>query len=562
MGKYDDVIDTGGAPAVQTRGKYDDVIDAPPGIAPPSAELAQSPQEEEKPGWVNRTLTAAKEAAPAFGYGALRGATLGASDRLVGLGASAGDWLASTVNGLQRGAGVADQARDEFLRDEDKATEGHGVAKLIGEGLGGAIPAIASGGISRFAPVAAAVPTLAESLAPVVMSPAAKMAAQGFTAGALNTRSPDISDQFRAGLTGAALGAGVNAAAERVISPLIAKATSREARGLIEAIVRNEETGASASPTAKKLLIPKIAAAVKELRHDPILADAARTDASRASRIVNAKISEASQDRPQFYADLDATESPLTVADLHKVVNAATKEAKNPSEEAALDAFGKEIDSHWIPKWREQGLLIPQVNKPIGVSSLGVRDWVSEAQEGAANTIGQINESLAKQRQDALKRVASEMWQDHLDKAAEKVPDTVKAIRAYDARYSALASMRKVFDERAVKESSGSMGTAATIGKAGEGIGTGIAGAYAVEHPWSALAGYASMQAAKRAPAAARFVNDKMLVPLQEALAQGGGKMGWATFSKLAAEKGLPQGLAKSVYDRFQGMTPTQQGEE
>jgi hypothetical protein len=34
MGKYDDVIDTGGAPAVQTRGKYDDVIDAPPEIAP------------------------------------------------------------------------------------------------------------------------------------------------------------------------------------------------------------------------------------------------------------------------------------------------------------------------------------------------------------------------------------------------------------------------------------------------------------------------------------------------------------------------------------------------
>jgi hypothetical protein len=543
MGKYSQFIDPDDspAPAVDDVPSIADEKSSPPAATP------------DAPNSLGKVWQAAKDAAPAFGYGAARGATLGAMDRLAGLGGAAGDALASVTHGLKAEPGQAfDEARSNWLRDEDKASKDHPIAKLVGEGIGGAVPAIASGGVSEFAPVAAAVPTLAESLAPVLTSQGGKMAAQGFAAGVMNERSPDAVAQLKAGVTGGALGAGTNAAAEKFVSPLIAKATQREARGLVESIVRNEETGASATPTAKKLLVPKLAAAVKELHNDPILAEAARTDAARAGRIVNAKIAAASQDRPRFYADLDAAHPPLTVADFYRSLHKAAQSAKNPSEEAALESFRTELDSHWLPKWERAGMLIPQPGKAQGVSSLAVRDWVSQAQEGAANTIGQINESMAKQRQDTLKHVASDLWQNHLDQAEGSAPDTVKAIRSYDARFSALASMRKVFQQRAEKEAAGTTGLTATLGKAGESIGTGAAAAYAFEHPYAALTGYAAMQAAKKAPQVARAVNDRMLVPLQEALAKGGGKMGWATFSQLAAERGLPQGLARTIYDRFQ----------
>jgi hypothetical protein len=551
------------------KGDYSRYHDEP--VAPPVDEakpaVARSPvarpsttQPQDAPaGWLDKTWdkvkNAAKEAAPALGYGAARGVTMGAVDRLVGLGSDLGESVASLVHPelSAPAADTADKARTEYLANEDQASKGHGLAKMVGEGIGGAIPAIASGGVSKLAPVASAAPTIAETVAPILAKPATKLAGQGFASGVMNSQSDDPRAQLNAGLGGALVSAVASTAAEKFIDPLISKATDREARGLVENIVRNEETGASATPTAKKLLVPKLAAAVQELRQDPVLATAARTDAARAERIVSAKISNISQDRPQFYVDLDSAQPPITVAQLRNTVHQAAKTADNPSEQAALMSFRDEIESHWIPKWKDQGLLIPQEGKSLGVSSIGVRDWVSQAQEGAANTIGQINESLAKQRQNTLKRVASEMWQDHLDQAAEKVPDVVKSVRGYDARYSALASMRKIFQQRAEKEAAGTTGLVPMIAKAGEGIGTGAAAAYAFEHPEAALTGYAAMQAAKLAPRTARALNDQVLVPLAEALQRGGGKMAWPEFAQLALEKGLPQGVAKALYDRVQG---------
>ena len=536
-------------PAVPSSNTATDAVSSP--ITP-----ATPPKPE--PGWWEKTLGKIKDAAisagPAVGYGIARGGTLGTVDRLAGAGTWLGEHAAAAMNDTAPPVPNADeQGRVEYLAAEDKARATHPIAFLVGEGLGGAVPAIISGGAAAaVAPTSAAVPTLAESLAPKLATPAAKMAAQGFTAGAMNERSPNTGEQAKAGLVGAGLGAATQGIADATLGRLIPGATEREAKGLIESMVRNEETGASATATAKKLLIPKLAAATKELRSDPVLAEAARTDAARAERIVSAKIAQVAEDKPAAYAAMDSKTPLITVADLQSAIHEASKTARDPLEEAALKRMQSEVVSHWIPKWQQQGMLVSQNSAPMEINSLGVRSWVTEAQSSAADVLGQIKESEAKKRMDALKNVATDLWHKHLDAAEKTAPAAVKSIREHDARISALLSMQKVFQQRSVGETTGAMGQAARLGKAAEGLGTGIAGAYAFEHPSAALTGYAAMQAAKLAPRTARAINDKMLVPLQEALQAGGGKMGWAQFVQLALEKGMPQSMARALYNTFQ----------
>ena len=542
--------------------------DAPEAPAQPEAAASAKPVVPPKPpeppkpepGFWDKTLGKIKDTvvggAPAFGYGAARGGTLGSVDRLVGLGTQAGEYAASA---LPLGGGetapadpqAGAKARQQYLAGEDKASKGHLIAKTLGEVVGGAVPAIAMGGAGLVGPEATlGVPTLREGLAATLATPAARMAGQGAAAGAMNERSDDPGEQARSGLLGMALGAGTQALSDAQLSKLITGAKDRMGKGLRSAIVRNEETGAAADRTAQRHLQPVIKAATDELRADPILAEAARTDAARAGRIVESKLDQVSEIKHPAYAELDQKVPTITFSSLEKAIREAAKptNASDATEKRAFEGMQKELVNFWLPKWQGQGRLIPQEGKPMGVASEGVRAWLTKAQRAASNTLGQINESDAKAYKDAMKAVASQVWHRHLDAAEELAPAAVAQIRQHDSRVSALLSMGKIFRQRDDKEAVGHLALPNAIGHAGMGLGAGAAAFGMFHNPEAATAGAATMLAAKYAPRTARAFNDAVLVPLQEAAERG---TSWGEFARMATEKGLPQSTARALYDRI-----------
>jgi hypothetical protein len=530
-----------------------------PTAPPPTPPKPPEPPKPEPDFW-DKTLGRIKDTvvggAPAFAYGAARGATLGAVDRLVGIGTQAGEAVGAALpwgggEAAPKDTEAGSKARQRYLAGEDKASQGHGIAKIMGEVAGGAIPAIAMRGARAAAPWATlGIPTMREGLAATLASPAAKMAGQGAVAGAMNERSDNLDEQAKAGLWGAALGAGMQTLSDAQLSKIITGANDRMGKGLRSAIVRNEETGAAADRTAQRHLQPVVKAATDELRTDPILAEAARTDAARAGRIVESKLDQVSELKHPAYAELDAKVPTITFSSLEKVIREAAKpeNASDATEKRAFEGMHKELTDFWLPKWQGQGRLIPQEGKPMGVASEGVRAWLTKAQRAAANTLGQINESDAKAYKDAMKAVASQVWHKHLDAAEELAPAAVAQIRQHDSRVSALLSMEKIFKQRADKESGGAMGGLAAAGKIGEKLGMAGMAATAWHSPGMALSGLAAIGASHYGPRTARAFNDAVLVPLQKAAERG---TSWGEFARMATEKGLPQSTARALYDRI-----------
>jgi hypothetical protein len=147
-----------------------------------------------------------------------------------------------------------------------------------------------------------------------------------------------------------------------------------------------------------------------------------------------------------------------------------------------------------------------------------------------------------------MREVAEDILNAHLDRASTSTPEVVKAIRAYNQRFSALKSIDDTLRLRADKEALSSMSVGHRLHKGLSPYGVAGMVALTAAEPKVAAATAASYLAAKSLPATARAVNDVLLVPLQLAAQKGAT---WATISQQAMQSGVPQSLARAIYARY-----------
>jgi hypothetical protein len=509
-----------------------------------------------------------EDAVDAAGYGVARGTTLGSVDRLVGIGTQAGESLASLVNPeLSEDPNAGATARASYLRDEDRAKRNAPVAHFSGEVGGSLIPMIASSGAA--APAVLGTRTAGEALAAAAMSPAGRMAAQNFASGAMNERSDNPVDQLKSGITGAAVGAGVGKVAENTIGKAIEGASARELRGLTRDILRNSETDIAATATARKRFYERADSAIKEVKADKVMGAAIREgDAAAVANMARSKLQTISGPRAGMYNELDSV-SMLGIDEIDAAIRRAEKTATG-AKRNALESMRAELLSDWIEnKWKNQGRLIPRMGKSIGVSNEGVREWLTDAQNASSRVIGGLEEGSRAEVKGLLEDVAHDVWQKHLDKVSRTNPDLVRSIREYDRRASGLMALESVMEQRARKDSEGILGFArkneSGIDKL---VGAGAAAATAAGRPGEALAAGSGYLALKKAPAVASAINDKLLVPVEAAISRGPstaqilqskitdlGALAnrgetWAVVADRAAQVGIPQSVARSIYER------------
>lgn len=464
------------------------------------------------------------DAADAALYGIARGGTLGFSDRLYGLGAKIGDVLGggNDPNAYQTG-------RTDYLENEDIAAKDHPIAHFAGEVAGGALPGIAASPLKfagRFGN-------------PAVL---------GAAAGAGNTRSDKPLDI----LTGAGIGAGTGLAAEGALGT-VARAAIRKAPVRQEnAVVRDimESDAGRATPTTGAKLARDIDDVRSVLREDQDLSRAMRQPATDARKVVSAKVQEARVGQDTRYAEVDQAlkKNPLTVTQLLSKLAKAEEDVPDKRlslVKKGLKSLRDSIREDFAPRWSGDVTWNGQ-RTPLTTEQL--RSWVSSVQATAEAAMGGINGTNAYKVPTDLAKIANGILEERLDLAASKgAGEAVKAIRESDRKTSALLNIDRALEDRERKELAQSVGLNKRMGSA---IAHTAAPALALSgHVAPAAAVAAQGTIKKMAGATAREINDRLLAPLQRAAEAGAS---WAEVSRMAAESGMPQSVARAVYERKQ----------
>jgi hypothetical protein len=492
--------------------------------------------------------TMSADSVDAFGYGAARAGTLNMVDRLVGAGTHLGEQAASVLPAFGGDTGPADpnagaKARNAYLAREDEVRRDNESAYFGGNVLGSIPITMATGGAGLAGPEVS-------TAARFMTSPAGKLVAENFASGAFAERSDDPAKQIKSGATSTALGAVAMHLSDATLGKILDGAVGRQGKNIAREIRRGDE-GVPATKTGFRLLEPKLEQAVREVSQDPVFRAAVRTDPVSAANMARSKAQVLSAPRDEMYQALNRAGGDVPLSQIEKEIDTAIKHSTGAPKNA-LESWRKELQDDYIPKWKEEGKLLKQsagfgqgFTDDIMVHPLAVREWVTKAQSGAAKTVGAFKESEAKDAKKAMQQVAVDLWQGHLDGVAVRHPELVATLRNYDNRYSALKAMETVLDQRATAAKEA--GWAQKAAKLSDVAAGSIGPALAFSHPLEAAAGVSGYLAMRQGPKAARAINDRVLVPLQ--LAAQSGK-DWASFAKMAAEGGIPQSVARAVYNR------------
>jgi hypothetical protein len=491
--------------------------------------------------------------ADSVGFGAARGATLGMVDRLVGEGAQIGDDVYNMVSGkpITPTREAEAEERGKYLAGEAKARADAPVSYVGGELVSGMIPALATGGASRIAAPASATTSglgISRNMAVKAMSDTrAVVPAQNFVAGAMNQPSNDLKDLTQAGLGGVVVGSALGKAAETTIGKVIKGSKDLEARGLVRDILRNEETDIAASATVRKRFYERANSAVQEVRKDKNLEGAIREgDATAARNIAKSTLQVISEPRAGLYKELDSL-GMLGIDQIDAAIRKAEKTATGANK-SALESMRGQLEKDWIPKWKEEGKLVTVPGRPLAVRGEGVRSWLSDAQNQASTVIGGLEEGSRKKVKDALEDVAHDVWHGHLAKIEKQSPELVNNIREYDRRASGLMALESVMKQRQGKDYEGLMGFAKKAERVALPMMTaGAVYSAAAGHPAEAALGIGSYLLARKAPSAARYINDNVVAPIARAAENG---VPWAQVLTQAAQSSVPESVARAAYDQ------------
>lgn len=525
----------------------------------------------------------------AVGFGAARGLAPGV-DRWVGLGTQIGEQAAAALPLFGGKTAPADpqagaKAREDYLQAEDEAREAHPLTFTASEvgapilatgaaGLGARVvglkgaTAVAEGLPMSSAPVATSASPTAQAVrstlgraSEIAASPAGKVGAFNAASGALNSRSDDPIEAAKEGATAAAVGGIAQKAADKTIGRLFKGAGEREYRGLLRDMMVNADTDIAATSTTRRRFLLNSRAALDEVRADKVLREVVQDgDAEAARNIARSKLQEITGPRAGMYQKLDS-HGTIKVSWMLKELGDAVKH-NTDNEADALREMQKRLIDDWIPKWQAEGNLITDSKgRPLAVRGAGVRQWVSKAQKAAATTIGQIEEGARKQVKTVLEDTAENLWDAHLDAVAKREPALVKDIRTYDRRASGLLAIDRVMEQRLEKDMQGVLGFAKKHEKTIDKVAAaGTLAAAGAGHAGEAALAFGAYQGLKKAGSAARWANDRLIAPLQRAAEAG---TPWAVLSRDAANLGVSQSVARTIFDRVQASrTPTDEGDE
>ncbi len=473
-------------------------------------------------------------------YGVARGVTLGAIDRLVGIGTDLGETLGAAFNGTApANPNAYQQGREEWLKKEDAAKKDHPWMHLGGEFLGGIVPTIATGGVGG-APL-----TVGKTVIPKAVT---SVAAPGFVAGAMSERSDNPKEQAKSGIYGAAGGTVLGEVAAPAVGKLIGKAQERMGKALLRDVVTSEGGAASTSSSAKRL-VEKKAGVLDELKSDPELAKLTRGNTEQAIERADRTLAKISEPRFEYYQKMDGV-APLGLDEINVGLNRAIREAKNPMQKAVAEAALEDFNTFYFPKWKKAGSLIKRPGKPAAVSGEAAREWVTQSQEPAARVLGSIQETEHKKLKDYMADAVVDTWRGHLDQVAKVDPKLVANIREYDKRASSLMAIKETLGQRLLRENRDYVGTVQRGRRAIEKLGlSGAAALAAIGRTREAMALTSAYAAERGLPVATRAINDRMLVPLADAIASG---KPWAEVVKNAAEIGVPADMARTLFDLYQ----------
>lgn len=182
----------------------------------------------------------------------------------------------------------------------------------------------------------------------------------------------------------------------------------------------------------------------------------------------------------------------------------------------------------------------------LAVDGLAFRHFLSKNQI-PMSIASQSNPAQTKELQRFRQDILKDAWQTHLDDAAKVNPKVVDEIRKYDKRASALATVKEALEERTQKGDTTSK--LRRFFERGALASSAVAG---VAHsPKAAAIALGAYGLTKYGPGAARVMNDKVLAPFAEWLAAGTRKP-LADALATAAKVGIPQGIARSMWERYE----------
>ena len=503
-----------------------------PAVGPTATTTATTPDASrvELLGQSKQRLRAqlAGDAADAFGYSALRGLTPGI-DRFRGLGATIGEHLGATPQ-TPADPNASQQERADYLDKEAMATRDHPVASLAG-GIVGGVP-------------------LSVALSPIGAGHRfAQAAGQGGLAGGLNTTSDNPLDIAKGVAGGAGSALAVEGTVGTGLRAAFRGAPKREENALIRDVM--ESDAGRATPTTGAKLARDIDDVRDVLKTNSEVAHAVKLPAEEARPIIKTQVEAARAGQPERYEVVDRAlkRNPLTVTRLLSKLVDAEKDlpaADLPLVKRALLGMRDSIREDFAPRWSGnatwQGERVP-------ISAQQLREWVSSAQATAERSMGGINGTNAFKVPQRVSQIANGILEERLDKAVGAgAKDAVEGIRESDRQVSALLNIDRALEDRGKKELARSVGLSGRLGQQSRSQELAAAsGLAATGHLGPAIA-VASAGPLKRAlSAGARTINDSALAPL-ERLAQAGTP--WATFVRQAAEQGVPQATARSVFDR------------
>lgn len=463
----------------------------------------------------------------ALGYGLARGGTLGAVDRLVGLGTKIGDAAAATDQ-IPADPDAYQKGRGEYLAGERRASVAHPGAYVAGQLAGGLVPGIATSGLgagalTRFIPAVAG----------------------GAAAGALNTTQDALVPMLKGGGEGALLGAATEGVAGSLGRNLFRKSPTRQENAVIRDVMQSE--AGRATPTTGRKLALDFEDVRDVLRNDRGLSDAMSEPAAKARPIVQDRLQIARAGQAERYADLEKNlKSPLTVTSLlQRIVDAENDlPAKDlPLVKPALLKLRDSIREDFAPRWAGTATWQGQ-RTPITTAQL--REWVSSAQGVAERAMGGINGTNAYEVPHRVAQIANGILESRLDEAAGNgAAATVAAVRESDRKVAALLGIDRALKDRGLKETMQAVGLQRSLEQSRQQEANAAGAALmASGHPGPAAAVVASNPAKRALFAGSRFVNDQLLAPVQRSAANGSQL---AQTARLAGEQAAPQSAARAM---------------
>lgn len=467
----------------------------------------------------------------------------------------AGPAVYGALKYIQQGgqAGTFDTARGDYQAALDEAdnSDDHVWARRLGKvaAIGG--ETLVGGGVGKLAQGASKLVGIGAKLAPwaeanpilsKVLAGAGAGGAYGAAGGAGTalSKGEDVGEGALVGAgTGAALGGALGGVAAGA-GKLLKGAPAREEADLMRGIATGTGEFGGATATAKKILARDREDILATLKADPELRAVVSGPAEHALPLLKGRLEEVGAKLDPLYDVVDRATGGVSV---HGLVNTIDDEiqrlGKTPLNELyvnALQDIKQSALKAWAPdlekvagsqqKLAQMGIETPMRLQPqdVMVPTRDVRAMVTRLQTRGSQVINPLNPGEASIMKADMATFLKGFLDSHLDVAAEQGPEVAQAVKAiYDINpvYSALKNMTKAVEQRAQKETTGSISTGGHLKSLFQHAGVGGA-LLSLSHgnvP-GAVASLAAAAASSKAPQAIRGANTA-LATLQRAAEAG-----------------------------------------